>query len=203
MLLLLRRPAALGDWAASDVRQPLRPCEVTVLAGVVGRLAAVSCLQMGSRKQAAQVLVVREQLLLLCFNKTGTFKGLYTGIIAVCGVGETPAEAALRACLGAGLVLGAGAAPQLRAILDMVEGGDVVEEHEFVLRNGDVQGAPKGNRAASYEWFSLDKIPYADMPEDDSIWYPPMLCEGKLLRGSFSFADEGMTEHSIQVVDAL
>ncbi|XP_055337044.1 uncharacterized protein LOC129587356 [Paramacrobiotus metropolitanus] len=39
------------------------------------------------------------------------------------------------------------------------------------------------------EWFDLDKIPYAQMPADDLIWYAKVL-DGKRVEGSFSFAGE-------------
>lgn len=74
----------------------------------------------------------------------------------------------------------------------------------FLLLAGFV--LPKTTRRVAWEWFGLDNIPFADMPEDDAIWYPAVLAEGgkhKLLRGRFEFSDDGMVAQSIEEVDSL
>lgn len=141
--------------------------------------------------------------LLLCLHKTGAFRGLYTGIIEPCSGSAELEQAAIRGCEAAGIVLTDTAALHKRAVLDMVEvdDGETTEEHEFVY-TGAFTGTPKASRQSAYAWFAIGAIPYADMPEDDAVWYPRVL-EGKLLKGRFEFGASGMTAHSVEAVDSL
>lgn len=63
-------------------------------------------------------------------------------------------------------------------------------------------GVPKVTPKVAWEWFNVDDIPFADMPEDDALWYPPVL-SGQKLKGRFEFSDEGMVSQSFSVVDSL
>ena len=153
------------------------------------------------KRTVAQVLIVRNSNLLLCLNKSGEFNGLFTGIISECRGGETPEEAAVRGCSSAGLVLEASLLRK-RAVLDMVEGSDISEEHEFVY-SGSFSGEPRETRRMGFAWFALDAVPFSNMPEDDALWYPEVLSNEGLLRGRFEFTEDGMVRHSIETVDKL
>jgi 8-oxo-dGTP diphosphatase len=153
------------------------------------------------RTAAAQVLIVRNGKVLLCLNKLGEFKGLFTGIIQRCSAGESAVDAALRGCRQAGLILEASSLCK-RAVLEMVEGDDCLEEHEFVY-SGSFSGEPRQTRRSGFSWFALDGLPFGDMPQDDAVWYPEVLVNGRLLRGRFEFTEKGLMDYSIQPVDTL
>ncbi len=58
------------------------------------------------------------------------------------------------------------------------------------------EGEPKESGEAYPLWFSLDKIPYERMWEDDRHWLP-LVIEGKSLRGDFWFEKGKLIRYSV------
>ena len=57
----------------------------------------------------------------------------------------------------------------------------------------------------SFQWFSLNKIPFEEMPADDRLWYPGVL-EGKKYKGGFVFgghAERTIKSYELNEVDHL
>ena len=52
------------------------------------------------------------------------------------------------------------------------------------------------------EWFAIEDIPYAIMPEDDKVWYPHFLA-GARLTGRFVFNGRALLEHSVEEVSEV
>ena len=59
--------------------------------------------------------------------------------------------------------------------------------HVFECR--DWEGKPAESEEMAPRWYHLDKIPYADMWEDDEHWLPHVL-QGKNLIGHFDFDED-------------
>jgi len=142
-------------------------------------------------ERLAQTVVVDpiESRILLAYHKSGMFAGNYTGLLDEVQTGEQPEDAAHRiASEQSSIVVGP---IVLRAILTFTSpDGASADEYEFYSE--DFTGVPTETSDRRAEWFSLDAIPYENMPADDAIWYPPFL-DGKLQRGTFNF-DTGMVK---------
>jgi hypothetical protein len=76
----------------------------------------------------------------------------------------------------------------LVAILEFTD-PPACDEYVFVanLQEDEVKNTSLQFENSPCFWFDFDKIPFHEMPLDDAIWYPQVLNEGKLIRGSFSF----------------
>jgi 8-oxo-dGTP diphosphatase len=59
----------------------------------------------------------------------------------------------------------------------------------------------RGSREGELQWFSLRKIPYREMWEDDNLWLP-LLFAGERFIGDFFFTEEynKLIEHKIILV---
>ena len=60
----------------------------------------------------------------------------------------------------------------------------------------EYEGEPKESKEAYPLWFSLDKIPYERMWEDDRHWLP-LVIEEKSLRGDFWFEKGKLVRYSL------
>ena len=49
------------------------------------------------------------------------------------------------------------------------------------------------------QWHWESKVPYAEMPSDDRIWYPPFLKGNAFITGTFCFADEVLLKHDMRL----
>ena len=49
------------------------------------------------------------------------------------------------------------------------------------------------------QWYLESKIPYAEMPCDDRIWYPQFLKGNAFITASFFFADEILLRHDMKL----
>lgn len=176
---------------------------------------------MGNDGRWSQVLVVDPdtEKLLLVRHKLGELAGSYTALLGEVAPEESAEAAAVRLALEqCDLTIGVELL-ELRAILSFT--GD-----SFGSMEGSMAGSTEGSTEGSIDeyqfyterhvaelresdahephWFGFHEIPFAQMPADDAIWYPPFL-EGKKLNGHFHFKADGTTlEHyEIQEVDTL
>lgn len=81
--------------------------------------------------------------------------------------------------------------------------GEVWENisHTFICEAWE--GEPRESEEMSPRWFSIAKIPYANMWEDDALWLPLVL-KGKLLHSTFTFdASDNMLSADIRIVTDL
>jgi len=183
-------------------------------------------------KRFAQLLVldVVNSRILLGKHTRGEFAGRYTGFIAEVDSEKdlVPLDVARSVALEkAGLdPLACDALNDPRDLFEaarfvfrgwMPDGGLAVE-HEFVCAFRDARAVEKlfpTDARASPDgiiptWFREQEIPYADMPEDDAIWYPIVLgrfskrngVDESLVIGHFEFSgDEGeLTDHALREV---
>ena len=183
-------------------------------------------------KRFAQLLVldVANGRILLGKHTRGEFAGRYTGFIAEVDSEKdlVPLDVARSVALEkAGLnPLACDALNDPRDLFEaarfvfrgwMPDGGLAVE-HEFVCAFRDGSSVAKlfpTHARASADiiptWFQQQEIPYADMPEDDAIWYPIVLgrfskhdgVDESLVIGHFDFSgDEGeLTDHAVHEVE--
>jgi len=70
--------------------------------------------------------------------------------------------------------------------------------HGFVYTATDYTGIPSETDEAIPIWFDLADIPYHEMWEDDSYWLPEVL-KGNVVDAWFSFEDETMLDHKIEI----
>jgi isopenicillin N synthase-like dioxygenase len=183
-------------------------------------------------KRFAQLLVldVANGRILLGKHTRGEFAGRYTGFIAEVDSEKdlVPLDVARSVALEeAGLnPLACDALNDPKDLFEaarfvfrgwMPDGGLAVE-HEFVCAFRDGTSVAKlfpTHARASADiiptWFQQQEIPYADMPEDDAIWYPIVLgrfskhdgVDESLVIGHFDFSgDEGeLTDHAVHEVE--
>ena len=204
-------------------------------AAQLGLIPGVDSSNLNSSKapvKFAQLLILDtcddgETKVLLGKHKSGEFEGQYTGMITQVAPFETAQQAALRAVRNAGLELVSDGNENEtdERILDtrVCERGrfrftgwlprpQIAVEHEFAVRLGDgVKIKPLGETEKGESkkvdpcWFTVDAIPYTEMPADDAVWYPLLLAleldsekerenvqaGDSILIGSFDFDDGG------------
>lgn len=144
-----------------------------------------------------KVLVVREkgpelgQEILLGLWQPGAPMGLagrYTGPL---GLWDSSVDATLEdaACRHLSQLTGLHVLPgslHKRAVFMF---DDELEEHEYYCgyEHANRQERLTDTKLMRCEWFSVDEIPYDQMPADDSIWYPHFL-RSVLQKGYFNFS---------------
>lgn len=72
--------------------------------------------------------------------------------------------------------------------------GYSLDVHVFVATQ--YEGVPTETEEAIPLWYSLDKIPFDEMWEDDKIWLPRVL-SGEKVNGRFVFDGDNMQEHEV------
>ena len=154
------------------------------------------------QRTLAQMIVVDRatQRILLGLHKSGAWQGAYTGFLDEVRPEEDPVFAAVRITREkAGIVVPPG---DYRATFQFnSEAWGTAQEFEFLAESHS--GQPQESGTVRPEWFALDAIPYARMPADDALWYPPFLA-GKRMRGHFDFAPDGKTllRHQVEEIEA-
>jgi 8-oxo-dGTP pyrophosphatase MutT (NUDIX family) len=139
------------------------------------------------------VLEGKEQQILLGMKKRGFGKGRYNGFGGKPKPGESVEQAAIRE-----LVEESGVRTTQQ---DIKKAGEITFRfphipsekdwdqvvHIYLVQRWD--GEPKESEEMRPEWFSIDRIPYAKMWDDDKYWLPKIL-RGEYARADFIF-DEG------------
>ena len=135
-------------------------------------------------------LLIREQPnpeILLGYKKIGFGQGKYTGFGGKLEPGETPLTAAIRELAEETSVQCS--RNQLTPVAVLVfnfphQPTWSQEVHVFTGAPGDAH--PVEGDEMRPAWFSLDKLPYAQMWSDAAYWLPPILA-GRRFRAWFSF----------------
>jgi 8-oxo-dGTP diphosphatase len=69
--------------------------------------------------------------------------------------------------------------------------------HGYVFAASDCVGEPTETDEALPLWTRVDRIPYAEMWEDDELWMPALL-EGRSFEGRFLFDGDAMLGHAFE-----
>jgi ADP-ribose pyrophosphatase YjhB (NUDIX family) len=70
----------------------------------------------------------------------------------------------------------------------------------FVFITHDWSGTPAETEEMTPRWFNINKIPYGQMWESDTLWLPKVL-DGKIVEGNFLYDEnQKMLEHEITEV---
>ena len=156
-----------------------------------------------SVRRLSQTLVLdpASNRVLLGLHKTGPFVGNYTGLIGYVHDSEACEAAARRIALElVDVVLGP---LELGAVFRFTtQSTDPADEYEFLCT--EFTGRPIETASMTPAWFSLEQIPYNQMPADDGLWYPGFL-RGQRLTGSFDFVrgKNELLSHQLEVVSEL
>jgi 8-oxo-dGTP diphosphatase len=70
--------------------------------------------------------------------------------------------------------------------------------HAAVYRATAIDGMPRETDEATPFWFALDRLPYAEMWEDDPLWLPHVIA-GRRFSGRFVFDGDVMLDHLIEL----
>jgi 8-oxo-dGTP pyrophosphatase MutT (NUDIX family) len=183
-------------------RRPLRPglLDALVAADTAWRLARTKTTAYSSRDPVGAIhlpdcfrehtlcLVRNENRLLLGRKKRGFGAGYWNGFGGKIEPGETVAAAARRELheecgLRAGNLVPVG---ELSFVF--ADGTEPIHGHVFLVT--DFTGTLRESDEMAPRWFSLEKIPYMNMWEDDRYWLPQALA-GRRFRAIFRFGTDG------------
>ena len=73
--------------------------------------------------------------------------------------------------------------------------------HVFVYTASGRIGEPRETAEAAPLWTPIERIPYAEMWQDDELWLPHLLA-GRRFAGRFLFDDDRMLEWALDLADA-
>ena len=71
--------------------------------------------------------------------------------------------------------------------------------HAVVFRATRIEGTPAETSEGLPMWFELDRLPYDEMWEDDSLWVPHVIA-GRRFQGRFVFDGDRMLDHVVELV---
>jgi len=71
--------------------------------------------------------------------------------------------------------------------------------HAVVFRAMRIEGTPAETSEGAPMWFDLDRLPYDEMWEDDSLWLPHVIA-GRRFQGRFVFDGDRMLDHVVELV---
>ena len=146
----------------------------------------------------------KDEKILLAMKKRGFGEGRWNGVGGKLEAGETIEQALVRECQEEIGVTPTHYWPV--AEHDFIQDADVDEPwHMYVYAYlcDEWTGEPMESEEMKPKWFTLDKIPYDAMWDDDQYWLPQVL-EGKLIRGKYTFDhNDKMTDHTVTAVESL
>ena len=150
--------------------------------------------------EATLLMIVGEGLVLLQRKASGRFgEGKWNGVGGKVMPGEDPEDCVRREALEeTGLRVGALTRHgTLRHYF-----GDVKEPTWTVhhYSTGDFDGDPEESEEGELRWFSLDRIPYDEMWQDDRHWLP-LLLEGRGFDGDFYFNEDASRLLEARLID--
>lgn len=77
------------------------------------------------------------------------------------------------------------------------------DQQVHVFKTSEFEGTPRETEEMRPKEFAIKEIPYESMWPDDKFWLPLVL-DGKKVRATFTFADDGsVAEKVVDVVDQL
>lgn len=138
-------------------------------------------------RQATLLFLVKDKKILLAMKKRGFGKGHWNGVGGKPAKGEKIEETAIREAQEE-----IGIIPKKFkkvAILDFYFARKPDLNQRVVTYFCDSwEGRPKESEEMKPEWFLKNKLPYAKMWADDSLWLPHVICN-KFVRASFLFGE--------------
>lgn len=146
---------------------------------------------------ATLLFVVDEGEVLLIRKKTGFGAGKINAPGGRIEPGETPLECALRE-VEEELRIQAHDPEFCGRLYFQFEDGLSIRGHVF--RAARFSGIPTETDEAIPLWFSVDKVPFEEMWEDDHTWFPWML-ERRKFEARYVFDGEKMMEHRIKEIE--
>lgn len=142
--------------------------------------------------------------ILLAMKKRGFGVGKWNGPGGKLESGETVEQAMVRECQEE-----VGVTPlawQLMAELDFIQDADTDSPwhlYGYVYVCERWEGEPTESEEMMPKWFSIDRIPYTTMWDDDEFWLPQIL-RGQKVVGKFTFdIDDKMLTHDVSEVEEL
>lgn len=144
------------------------------------------------------LFLVKDKEILLAMKKRGFGAGKWNGVGGKLEPNESLEAALVRECQEEIGVTPKSWKPV--AELDFIQDSTSDPWHMYVYAyiSYEWDGEPTESEEMKPEWFSLDKIPYAEMWDDDQYWLPSVL-NGEPVTGSFTFDEnDKMTAYNIQ-----
>jgi 8-oxo-dGTP diphosphatase len=141
------------------------------------------------------VFVVRGGEVLLMRKKRGIGAGKINGPGGKLDAGEAPLAGATRETREEVCVVPRELAYAGRNRFQFVD-GTAIDVHVF--RASDCDGTPSATPEADPFWLPVDRIPYAEMWEDDALWLPHLLA-GRRFDGRFLFDGDRLLDWSLEV----
>lgn len=146
----------------------------------------------------------RDDELLLAMKKRGFGAGKWNGVGGKIEAGETLEDALVRECQEEINVTPLSWQPV--AELDFIQDApndDPWHMYVYAYLCDEWDGEPSESEEMRPEWFSIDRIPYHEMWDDDIYWLPQVL-GGALVTGKFAFDEnDRMIRHDIRSTGTL
>jgi len=161
----------------------------------MNKLADINWESWQAKDPATLVFVIRDGKILLIDKKTGLGKGKVNGPGGKVEQGESPEACAVRECQEELDITVSGLQYCGEHRFQFVDGYSI---HVWVYRTENFEGVPTESIEARPLWVSLDKIPYEQMWEDDSIWIPHML-KGDQFQGRWVFDGDKMLDYELLI----
>jgi 8-oxo-dGTP diphosphatase len=145
--------------------------------------------------RATILFVVRGGEILLIRKKRGFGAGKINGPGGKIDAGETPLAAAVREVEEELRVTPTGVDLRGELRFQFTDGFSI---HGYVFLARDVRGDPAETDEAAPLWTPVDRIPYAEMWQDDEIWMPWLLA-GRRFAGRLLFDGDRMLDHHFEL----
>ena len=129
-------------------------------------------------------IIQDKDAVLLGMKKRGFGKGKWNGLGGKCKAEETVEQATEREIYEETMLKVKVTTNDKVGKIDFIYPDVTHEVHIYSLKN--FSGSPVETEEILPQWFSITKIPYDNMWEDDKYWLP-ILLEGKRFEGEFLF----------------
>ena len=144
---------------------------------------------------ATLVFVIKDRRILLIRKKRGLGAGKVNGPGGRVEPGETFDACAVREVREE---LGVTPLAPVRIGQHAFQFVDGYSTFVYVYRASDLKGTPVETDEASPLWFDFDKVPYAEMWQDDQYWLP-LVIAGRRFAGRWIFDGDQMLDHELDV----
>lgn len=141
-------------------------------------------------ERATLLFVIRGGQVLLIRKKTGLGAGKVNGPGGRIDAGESEEEGAVREVEEELCITPTGVRKAGELSFQFVDGYGL---HAAVFTADGFTGAPTETREAAPLWCAVDAVPFAEMWEDDRLWFPLMLA-GRGFAGWFVFEGDAMLD---------